>query len=339
MKVAIYGAGAMGTVLGAFLMRSGEKVDLITRNKAHVKALNQKGAHIVGSVDMRQDVHALLPSEMKTKYDIIFLMTKQLNNKEVVTYLKDYLSEDGVICSMQNGLPELLISEIIGEENVFGCTMNWSAFMEGSGVVHLASKNTPKTLSFGLGSFHQEKRVHLEEIKRLLSQMGDVTLEENFMGVKWSKLLINSSFNGLSAILGYTLGEIAANKTSRRVFQCLVKECIDVAKENQIKIAKVQGVDIVKLLDYQTKLKQKFSFMLIPLLLRKHSASKSSTYQDIEAGRKTEIEAINGIITHYGEKAGVDTPFNEKVIQLVKQLKNGQLKPDFENVKYFQDLL
>src|SRR5690625_7664826 len=88
--------------------------------------------------------------------------------------------------------------------------------MEGSGVVHLASKNTPKTLSFGLGSFHQEKRVHLEEIKRLLSQMGDVTLEENFMGVKWSKLLINSSFNGLSAILGYTLGEIAANKTSRR---------------------------------------------------------------------------------------------------------------------------
>src|SRR5690625_7274680 len=98
--------------------------------------------------------------------------------------------------------------------------------------------------------------------------MGEVTLEENFMGVKWSKLLINSSFNGLSAILGYTLGEIAANKTSRRVFQCLVKECIDVAKENQIKIAKVQGVDIVKLLDYQTKLKQKFSFMLIPLLLR-----------------------------------------------------------------------
>src|SRR5690625_7352890 len=89
MKVAIYGAGAMGTVLGSFLMRSGEKVDLITRNKAHVKALNQKGAHIVGSVDMRQDVHALLPSEMKTKYDIIFLMTKQLNNKEVVTYLKE----------------------------------------------------------------------------------------------------------------------------------------------------------------------------------------------------------------------------------------------------------
>src|SRR5690625_6209359 len=122
-------------------------------------------------------------------------------NKEVVTYLKAYLSEDGVICSMQNGLPELLISEIIGDERVFGCTMNWSAFMEGSGVVHLASKNTPKTLSFGLGSFHQEKRVHLEEIKRLLSQMRYVTLEENLMGVRWSKLLINSSFNGLSAIL------------------------------------------------------------------------------------------------------------------------------------------
>src|SRR5690625_5270214 len=127
--------------------------------------------------------------------------------------------------------------------------------------------------------------------------MGDVTLEENFMGVKWSKLLINSSINGILVILGYNLGEIAANKIFRRVFQCFVKECIDVVKENQIKIAKVQGVDIVNLLDYQTKLKQKFSFMLIPLLLRKHSASKSSTYQAIEADRKHEIETINIIIT------------------------------------------
>ena len=84
MKVCIYGAGSLGTVLGAYVAKSGEEIDLVNRNKAHVAALKEHGATITGTANFNVKVNAMLPEEMKEKYDIIFLMTKQLNNKEVV---------------------------------------------------------------------------------------------------------------------------------------------------------------------------------------------------------------------------------------------------------------
>jgi 2-dehydropantoate 2-reductase len=76
---------------------------------------------------MTQKVNALLPEQMQGLYDIIFLMTKQQHNPEVVTFLKDYLAPDGVIVTLQNGLPEAGIADIVGPERVLGCTVAWGA--------------------------------------------------------------------------------------------------------------------------------------------------------------------------------------------------------------------
>ena len=143
---AIYGAGSLGTVLGAYITKNGGKVELINRNKAHVEALQTRGAHITGTVQFVQPVVAYTPAEMSGKYDIVFLMTKQQHNAEVVTLLKDYLAEDGVVVTFQNGLPEVQIAEILGEERVLGCTVAWGATMQGPGVCELTSE--PDALSF-----------------------------------------------------------------------------------------------------------------------------------------------------------------------------------------------
>ena len=116
-RYAIYGAGSLGTVLGAFITKNGGEVDLINRNKAHVEALNTNGAKIIGTVDMLVPVKAITPDQMEGKYDVIVLLTKQLFNKEVVTMLKDYLTDNGVIVTLQNGIPEPGIAEIIGTEH------------------------------------------------------------------------------------------------------------------------------------------------------------------------------------------------------------------------------
>lgn len=86
---------------------------------------------------------------MTGEYDAIFLMTKQLDNAAVVTMLKGFLAPDGVIVTLQNGLPELLISEIVGEGRVLGCTVAWGATMLGPGVCELTS--SPDSLTFSLG--------------------------------------------------------------------------------------------------------------------------------------------------------------------------------------------
>ena len=111
VRCAIYGAGSLGTVLGALMTKGGANVELINRNKAHIEALKENGATITGTIELNIPVTANTPDEMSGQYDVILLMTKQLMNREVVTFLNPYLSENGVIVTLQNGLPEPLIAE------------------------------------------------------------------------------------------------------------------------------------------------------------------------------------------------------------------------------------
>ena len=333
MRTAIYGAGSLGTILGAFINRTGMPIDLINRNKAHVEALQSDGAKVTGTIEFNQKVNAYTPDMMSGEYDIIFLMTKQQNNKEVVMALKEHLAPDGVLVTFQNGLPEVQIAEILGEERVLGCTVAWGATMQSPGVCELTSE--PDALSFSLGSISQKRSRHFAKVKEMLEMMGTVEVEENFIGTRWSKLLINAAFSGMSAVLGCTFGEAAGPKESRRIVQALIKECIDVCATGGIRIEPVQGKDIVKLLDYKGSLKKAISFFIIPIAIRKHAKLKASMLQDLEKGKLTEVDAINGSVADYGRKVGCPTPMNDKVVEIIHKIEKGELKPGFDNLKFF----
>ena len=334
MRIAIYGAGSLGTILGAYISKGGVPVELINRNKAHVEALKEKGAQVVGTVQFTQPVVAYIPEEMHGKYDVIFLMTKQQHNKEVVQMLDNYLASDGALVTFQNGLPEMQIADILGEERVLGCTVAWGATLKEAGVCELTSE--PDALSFSLGTVCEKRNKNFDNIKTVLELMGKVDVEENFIGTRWSKLLINAAFSGMSAVLGCTFGEAAAPRASRLIVQALIKECIDVCKAGGIRIEPVQGKDIVKLLDYNNPLKRAFSFFIIPIAIRKHAKLKASMLQDLEKGKLTEVDAINGAVSEYGRRVGCPTPMNDRVVEIVHGIEQGRLKPEFANLKYFK---
>ena len=334
MRVAIYGAGSLGTILGAFISKAGVPIELINRNKAHVEALQAKGAQVVGTMNFNQPVVAYTPDQMSGEYDILFLMTKQQPNAEVVQMLKGFLASDGVLVTFQNGLPEMQIADVLGEERVLGCTGAWGATMQSPGVCELTSE--PDALSFSLGAVSEKKSKHFAKVKELLEKMGTVDVEENFLGTRWSKLLINAAFSGMSAVLGCTFGEAAGPKASRRIVQKLIKECIDVCQVGGIRIEPVQGKDIVKLLNYTNALKRAFSFFIIPIAIRKHAKLKASMLQDLEKGKPTEVDAINGAVSEYGRKVGFPTPANDKVVEIIHRIERGELKPCFDNLKYFE---
>lgn len=333
MNLAIYGAGSLGTVLGAFLAKSGIDVDLISRNQEHVNGLNTKGAQIVGNISLTVPVKALTPQKMFKKYDYIFLMTKQLDNEDTVNFLKRFLSTDGIICTFQNGIPEYKIASIIGEDKTYGCAVAWGATLIGNGVCELTSD--PKSLTFSLGQFGRQNSVKLNQIKNILENAGHVDIESNFIGARWSKLLINSSFSGMSAVLGCTFGEAAKNRASRTCIQKIMKECIDVAKSVNVKMEKVQGTDIAKVFDYHSKIKELISFLIIPLAIKKHASLKASMLQDLEKGKKTEVDSINGIISEIGKKNHLATPYNDKVIQIIHDIELGKRCPSYDNLSLF----
>ena len=334
MRIAIYGAGSLGTILGAFISKAGVPIELINRNKAHVAALKEKGAQVVGTMNFNQPVVAYTPDEMSGTYDILFLMTKQQHNAEVVQMLKGFLAPDGVLVTFQNGLPEVQLAEVLGEERVLGCTVAWGATMQSPGVCELTSE--PDALSFSLGAISKQRSKHFAKVKELLEMMGTVEVEENFLGTRWSKLLINAAFSGMSAVLGCTFGEAAGPKDSRRIVQALIKECIDVCQAGGIRIEPVQGKDIVKLLNYTNTLKRAFSFFIIPIAIRKHAKLKASMLQDLEKGKLTEVDAINGAVSEYGRMVNFPTPVNDKVVEIIHRIERGELKPCFDNLKYFK---
>ncbi len=334
MRIAIFGAGSLGTVLGAYLTKNGVDVDLYSHNKNHVEGLRKNGAHIVGKVDFTVSVKAYYPEEMDGKYDLIFLMTKQLDNKNVVTFLKEHLNEDGDICTMQNGLPEIGISEIIGEDHTMGSAVAWGATLKGDGVSELTSE--VDSMSFSLGRLNGKEDDRLLRAKEILEKMCPVQLEKNFIGMRFSKLLINAAFSGMSAVCGSTFGEVSKRKDSRVCVQKIIKECIDVCDKDGIKIEPIQGKDVVKLLDYHNCFKKKISFILIPLCIKKHAALKASMLQDLEKGKLTEVDSINGSVILYGKKNGVPTPYNDAVVRIIHEIEEGKRKPSFENLKAFE---
>ena len=337
MRIAIYGAGSLGTILGAYISKAGVEIELINRNKAHIEALQTKGAHVTGTVEFTQPVLAYTPDQMNGVYDVIFLMTKQQHNPEVVTMLKEYLAADGALVTFQNGLPEIKIAEILGEERVLGCTVAWGATLQDPGVCELTS--APDALSFSLGAISPTKNKHFDKVKEVLEHMGTVDVEENFIGTRWSKLLINASFSGMSAVLGCTFGEAAKPRESRRIVQALIKECIDVCATGGIRIEPVQGKDITKLFYYNNAFKKAFGLFLMPIAMKKHRNIEPSMLQDLKHGKPCEVDAINGVVCEWGRKCGVSTPVNDRIVEVIKKEQSGALKLEKSNINLFADLL
>ena len=336
-RYAIYGAGSLGTVLGAYITKSGTKIDLINRNKSHVYNLNKNGAKITGTVEMTVPVKAITPDKMKGKYDVIFLMTKQLHNKEVVTFLKDYLSEEGVIVTMQNGLPEPEIAEIIGSNHTMGCVVEWGASLTAPGVCTLTSD--PKSLSFHMGKMEGITKKQFKMVKKLLEKMCPVYTEDNLIGARWSKLLINSTFSGLGTVIGGTFGDVASNSLARKVAIRCIKECITVGAKAGVTFAPIQGKNIVKLFYYTNPVKRAIATSLIPIAMKKHKNIVPSMLQDYRNGKPCEIDAINGVVCKYGKKHKVKTPFNDKICEIIKKCERGRICPGLDNLEYFKEIM
>lgn len=337
MKYAIYGAGSLGTVLGAYMTKAGQPVELVNRNRAHVEALRDKGARITGTVELTVPVTALTPDEMTGPYDVIFLMTKQLDNARVVSFLKPLLTEDGVIVTMQNGLPEPEIAEIIGREHTVGCVVEWGATLSAPGESTLTS--SPDSLSFHMGGMEGVPEAQLDLVKRLLETMCPVHYEKDLIGARWSKLLINATFSGLGTVVGGRFGDVSEDKAARRVAIRCMKECIDVGHAAGATFAPVQGKDITKLFYYGSGLKRAFAELLLPIAMKKHRGIEPSMLQDLKRGKACEIDAINGVVCQWGQKCGVPTPINDRIVEIVKKQQAGELPLAKENIRLFHDLL
>jgi 2-dehydropantoate 2-reductase len=327
-RLAIYGAGSIGTVLGAFIAKSGTQVDLVNRNVAHVQALRTHGAHITGTVDFVQPVTALTPDEMTGTYDIIFLLTKQQFNRDVAEFLRPFMHDDSLLVTFQNGIPEQGLAGVLGERRVVGVVVEWGAELTGPGTALLTSAVGLST--FRVGAVRDADPRRLEAVARLLRLMCGVTVEENFIGVRWSKLLINSAFSGMSLVLGQTVGTVTEDARSCK--------CVEAVLREGMAVAAAAGVAMPPMLGADSRDADAFTNAFKKWIMTKHRFSKASMLQDLLRGKKTEVDAINGVVCEWGKRYGVPTPYCQRIVDVTHRMEAGEGQPDLGNLAFFDEL-
>ena len=339
MRTAIIGAGSLGIVMGALMNHRGRTVELIDIDEANVRALNSEGARIIGALELTAPVRACTPAQMRGQYDLVFLLNKQTSNPAVLSNLRPYLHADSVVCTLQNGLPEEDVAAVIGRERTVGGVVGFGATRTAPGVSMLTSPaEALASFAFDVGKLDGGEHPRLAQVQAYLACVGGTRLTSNLVGIRWTKLLMNATFSGMSAALGCSFGELLADDKAMTCLAFVADECVKVSRAEGVTMAEALGKDFTQLaFEHPREIPSKMP--LYHEVWGPHAKLKASMLQDLEHGRLCEIDHINGLICRKGEARGIATPFNDKVVELVSaaQLRGGV--NDFSYVAEFDELL
>lgn len=335
MKTAIYGCGAMGTVLGAFLNKKGLQVTLIDSYTEHVETLNEKGARITGCADFTVPVQAITPEQMDGKYDLVFLLTKQTANSSALPHLKQFLNDDSIVCTLQNGVPEYSVEDYIGGNRTVGGTVLWGATFVGPGVSEVTQDVTSGDILFDLGEINGEITERIKKVAEVLEHMGPVNIVENLMGARWSKLILNSCMSGMSAATGSVFGDVLDNPKASACLSYIANDIVNVCEAAKVKLVDVMGMDMRDFGRVDTLENFKLSQKCFQRFYADKLTAKASMLQDLEKNKKTEVDMINGFVIEQGKKYGIPTPYNDTAVKIIKGIENNELPLSMDNLVFF----
>ena len=323
MRICVYGAGAMGTSLGVLLTRAHISCDLVSRNRAHVDALKQNGAVLLSArAETVTEVSALLPAEMKRRYDVVFLATGQRENRQIACFLKGHLAYGGALVSVQNGLPEKTLADVVGADAVYGAALSWGAERVGAGKVRVTSESG---FHVALGAYGKGRR--LEELAALLERCAFVTVG-NLTEIRFAKLAINASFSTLSALSGLTFGEIAAKY--RRYAMLLMRETFAVARAAGCKKLPLNGHDLFRVFA------PPFGGLLLPFAMKKYKNTRSGMLLSLERGEPCDADFISGAVVRAAESLGIGAPCLARATARIHYIEAGRAPVSEENFRIFE---
>ncbi|WP_337031220.1 2-dehydropantoate 2-reductase [Paenibacillus illinoisensis] len=340
MRIAILGAGSLGTIVGAYLADGGMDVELIDAYQEHVDALNQTGAKVVGTTEFHAKVKAITPDQKSGTYDLVLLLTKQLSNGTILRELLPFLHDESIVCSLQNGIPEENVASIVGAARVIAGSVEFGATFMEPGISSLTTEYTQfKKYAFQIGELNGETSDRIQRVKSVLDLVGGTHISENLVGTKWSKLLINNAFSGLSAALNGEYGDILDDEVCIVSAVHIADETIKVGHANGVEFVKMNGFDIASL-ELQSEQDIPERIKMLRYVMEPSRLLKASMLQDLEKKRKTEIDYINGVVSSKAEGTGITTPYNDLVVKLVQAAEETQTVPDFQtNIEEFKHLV
>lgn len=299
MRIAMIGAGAMGSVFGARFARAGADVVLFDADRTHVEAIEVGGLHVEapdGSATLR--VPATTHVEKIGKADLAVVLVDSNAAADAAKIAQRVLGKNGAALTLQNGIGNVeILSAALGAGRVIaGTTYNSAARVKPGHVLH---SNIGDTV---LGEVDGSASGRIEKIARLLREAGlPVTVSDNVMGHIWLKFVLNAAINPVSAMTGLRPGEIARVQPARDLLERVLDEVLTVVAAKKI----VLPVDDPRghVLDHAWE-----------------RYNRPSMLQHVEEGRRTEIDALNGALVKEAKTLGIAVPFNQAVVLAIKSI-------------------
>ncbi|MHB9073024.1 MAG: ketopantoate reductase family protein [Desulfobaccales bacterium] len=306
MRYLIVGAGALGSVFGGLLQQSGQSVKFIGRGP-HFEHITTHGLAIDGIWGELQPGPVAPHSDPSGQYEVILLCVKSFHTQEACRRVKGLLAPQGLIVSVQNGLGNLeIIAEEFGPEHTIGARVIFGAQVIHPGLVRVTVYAEPVLL--GATTSGSPKQILVQTVEDL-NRAGIPTRKvDDILPHLWGKVLYNCALNPLGAILGVPYGALGNDPQTRALMRLIIEEIYQVAAARGVRLGHDDAGSYFKF----------FMENLVPAT----ADHWPSMWQDLHAGRHTEIEALNGAICRYGEAAGVPTPYNDAVSRLVRFLEH-----------------
>ncbi|HZF35851.1 MAG TPA: 2-dehydropantoate 2-reductase [Candidatus Angelobacter sp.] len=292
MRIAVIGAGAMGSVFGARLQSPGVEIVLFDLNEEHIRAVRTHGLAL-GDTGGERLVRIAATARIAevADADLALVLVDSNATGDVAPLLPNLLTKDGVALTLQNGIGnvEALTAALGAGRVIAGSTFNSAAFI---GAGHVRHTNIGPTV-IGIPGGPPTDRVRA--LAAQLSAAGFPTVaSDNVMGHVWSKFVLNCAINPVSALTGLRAGEIARHPPTARLLERLLDEVLAVAAAKGIRLpdADLRG----HVLDHAFE-----------------RYNRPSMLQHVESGRRTEIEALNGALVREANALGISVPYNEAI--------------------------
>ena len=298
MRFCVVGAGAMGGVYGLSLIDAGYEVDFLDVNLDHIKSVKKDGFRLSGIGGQRvQKVNiSAHENDFVNSADVVLFHAHTTGTKSTANSVATVLKPDGWVITLQNGIGNIeALSAVLGEERVVGGISYHSAALEGLG--HVSHTNDGTTFIGELNGAISKRVKDLAEAFKKASLSPEITAD--ILGVIWGKFVVNCGINPLCAVTGLRSGEIARNNAAAEMQTKILEEIMAVVEAKGIKLPNNDMITYVK-------------------RLTRARYNKPSMQQHIEAGRLTEIDALNGALVSEAKSLNISVPFKEALVNLVK---------------------
>ena len=317
----IWGAGAIGGTIGAYLARAGEDVLLVDAASDHVAAMQAGGLAIEGPVEaFRVRVQAATPAEVTGRFARILLCVKAHHTEAATRALLPHLAPGGYVASFQNGLNELVIGAIAGPQNVVGAFVNFGA-----------DYLSPGTILFGgrgacvVGEVDGPVTPRVEALRTLLTRFEpDAIATDDIMGYLWGKLGYGALLFA-TALTDDSIADVLADGAHRPVLTATAREAIAVAAARGVTPRGFNGFDPAAFAPGGSAAAVAASMDAMVAFNRRSAKSHSGIWRDLAVRkRRTEVDAQLGPVVEQGAAAGVPTPVTRRLIGLIHAIEDGR---------------